>query len=157
MMRLWRGCQSKMPAEAKGLCAACKGDRKPASDGIREHGAVQRPGIYDADLDRQNKSRKWQEYTRPRILKRDPFCRMCDTAITEIIDHKIPAAVAVEQARASKRWPYDPWIGYYLESNLQGLCRGCHAKKTADDLRRIEPWPGILDEYDKQPKKVWSF
>lgn len=157
-MRLCSGCQTKIPDEPKGLCATCKADRnKPSSDGIRSNVGVQRASVYGPELDKQNKSRKWLEYTRPRILRRDPMCKGCDKAMSEIVDHIVPAAIAVEQARVSGRWPYSPWVGYYIETNLQGLCFGCHAKKTAEDMKRIEPWPNILTAYDQQPKKVWSF
>lgn len=161
-MRLCGGCQSKMPDDVKGLCSTCKAERNKPSSGtetesIKSNVAVQRAGVYGPDLDKQNKSRKWLEFTRPRILRRDPMCKRCDVAIAQIVDHIVPAAIAVEQARASKRWLCDLWAGYYFETNLQGLCCGCHAKKTAEDMRRTEPWPNILDEYDKRPKKVWSF
>lgn len=156
-MRLCGGCRSKIPDEPKGLCPACKVARMPKDDGIKAHVAIQRIGVYGPELDKQNKSRKWIEYTRPRILKRDPMCKRCEIAVSEIADHVVPAAVAVAQARASGRWPLNPWMGYYIETNLQGLCRGCHAEKTAEDMRRTEPWPDILEAYDRQPKKVWSF
>jgi hypothetical protein len=158
-MRLCSGCQTKLPDDWKGMCTACKRTRygTPVDDGIKSNVAVQRAGVYGPELDKQNKSRKWLEFTRPRILRRDPMCKRCEVAISQIVDHVIPAAIAVEQARASKRWLGDPWVGYYIETNLQGLCCGCHAKKTAEDMRRTEPWPNILDEYDKRPKKVWSF
>jgi 5-methylcytosine-specific restriction endonuclease McrA len=157
-MKLCSGCQTKLPDNWKGLCTACKADRnKPVCDDIKSNVAAHRVGVYGPELDKQNKSRKWIEYTRPRILKRDPMCKRCDVELSEIVDHVVPAAIAVEQARESKRWPFDAWVGYYLETNLQGLCRGCHGKKTADDMQRKVPWPNILDEYDKRPKKVWSF
>jgi 5-methylcytosine-specific restriction endonuclease McrA len=84
------------------------------------------------------------------------MCARCP-ALAEICDHIIPAQIAVQQARDSKRWPFDPWVGYYLLTNLQGLCRSCHALKTIEDKLHTGEWPSVLEAYDKAPKKVWSF
>jgi hypothetical protein len=77
--------------------------------------------------------------------------------MSEICDHIVPAAIAIMQAQESKRYPYDKWAGYYLKSNLQGLCRPCHGLKTTEDKCHVGPWPNVLEAEDKAPKKVWTF
>lgn len=155
-MRLCRLCQSKMPEAQKGPCDACKAERSTsADDGIQQHVAVS-IGQYDAALDKLRKGTRWQK-VRLIVVYRDPICKRCDTRLTEIVDHVVPAAVAIVQAKESKRWPYDPVAGYYLTSNLQGLCRQCHAVKTAEDKQHTGDWPSVVEAYDAAPKKVWRF
>jgi 5-methylcytosine-specific restriction endonuclease McrA len=159
MMRLCRACQSKMPEQQKGLCDACSGSKKPVvSDGIRSNVAVRNDGAYDDRLDALRKDRRWREQVQPRIVKRDPMCKRCDVAPTAIVDHIVPAAEAIRQVKEDGRFgPAAPNAGYYLESNLQGLCAACHGAKTAEDKQRTEPWPSVMEAHDKLPKKVWSF
>jgi len=77
--------------------------------------------------------------------------------MTEIVDHIVPALVAIQQAQESGRWPFDKYAGYFLQTNLQGLCRSCHGVKTLEDKAHVGPWTNVVEEYDKAPKKVWSF
>jgi 5-methylcytosine-specific restriction endonuclease McrA len=91
------------------------------------------------------------------VLKRKPWCSLCDRALAEIVDHIVPAWVVIAQAQASGRWPFDKWAGYYLLSNLQGLCRSCHGKKTDEDMRHVGPWPDAMEKDAAAPKKVWVF
>ncbi|WP_170019202.1 HNH endonuclease signature motif containing protein [Campylobacter sp. RM16190] len=68
------------------------------------------------EADRFYQSKEWKK---TRILKKqqEPFCRVCGKP-TEIIDHITPIEYG----------------GAKLElSNLQGLCRACHNRKTAND------------------------
>ena len=90
------------------------------------------------------------------MIHRDPLCRCCGLSISEIADHIVPAEIAVAQAQASARY-LDKWAGYYLLSNLQGLCRQCHYKKTLEDKSHTGPWPSVLDAENAAPKKKWSF
>ena len=70
------------------------------------------------------------------------MCARCNLALSaNIADHIVPAGVAVQQARDSGRYPYDKYAGYYLLSNLQGLCRPCHGVKTLEDKAHVGPWP----------------
>lgn len=85
------------------------------------------------------------------------MCKRCDRALTEIIDHIVPASVAIAQAQASGRFPFDKYAGYFLMSNLQGLCRKCHGAKTSEDKAHIGPWPDVMVQEDAQPRKVWRF
>jgi 5-methylcytosine-specific restriction endonuclease McrA len=157
-MKLCGGCQTTLPNDWKGLCTACKADRyKPSSDNIKSHTAVSFNGTYDAKLDALRKDRRWREQVQPRIVKRDPMCKRCGVAVTAIIDHVVPAAEAIRQVRESGRFPCSPNAGYYLESNLQGLCAKCHSAKTQEDRDHAGAWPSVLEEYDRQPKKIWSF
>lgn|SRR5690348_2978009 len=66
----------------------------------------------------------WQSKIRPRILRRDPFCRLgviCDpdktgrVAPSTEVDHIIPREAGGSDA----------------DENLQGACKACHSWKTA--------------------------
>lgn len=142
------GCLRAIPEDAR-FCDECHPDTK-VGDGIREHTSG-----YTAELDAQRKSGKWQG-VRARALTQHPFCARCN-AVTEIIDHIVPAAIAVQEVRDSGRYPLQPWLGYYLASNLQGLCRKCHYVKTTEDKVHVGPWPSVLDAEDRAPKKKWTF
>jgi 5-methylcytosine-specific restriction endonuclease McrA len=85
------------------------------------------------------------------------MCARCERAISEIVDHIVPAYVAIAQAQASGRYPYDKYAGYYLLSNLQGLCRPCHGAKTLEDKTHVGPWPNVVEIEKRAPKKVWAF
>jgi 5-methylcytosine-specific restriction endonuclease McrA len=112
--------------------------------------------VYGDELDVLRKVKRWQQ-RRERVLNRDIMCADCGVAAAEIVDHIVPAAEALRQVRASGRFPFDPNAGYYLISNLQGLCRSCHGKKTLLDQAHVGEWPSVLEAEDKLPKKKWSF
>jgi 5-methylcytosine-specific restriction protein A len=67
--------------------------------------------------------RDWPRLAR-RVRLEEPFCRACTAAgrlsATELVDH----VVALVDG------------GTHARENLQGLCRSCHATKTAEDGRR---------------------
>jgi len=88
--------------------------RAAASDDARERGTSAQRG-YDA------RHRRWRRY----ILARDPICQICEsngvTTPASIADHIEPLD------------PRDPRAGNWSVSNGQGLCRSCHAKKTASE------------------------
>ncbi len=63
--------------------------------------------------------KRWQKL-RLMILAREPLCRMCGRAATEV-DHIMPLSRG----------------GDDLEENLQALCRSCHSRKTA---KQDEAW-----------------
>jgi 5-methylcytosine-specific restriction protein A len=69
---------------------------------------------------------RWARYSK-RYLRAHPLCRMGEqqgrVEAAELVDHIIPVKSAG-----------DP--GFYEESNLQPLCRKCHAIKTAEDIRK---------------------
>ena len=66
---------------------------------------------------------RWQKF-RNRYRKQHPLCEMCLksglTVKAELVDHIIP----IKKGGAK----LDP-------NNTQSLCRICHARKTADDMR----------------------
>ena len=111
---------------------------------------------YDAEMDALRKSPRWQR-TRKRIVQRQPLCGRCELHYTEIVDHTVPAREAISQARLSGRYPLDRSAGYFLESNLQGLCRGCHGVKTTEDKAHVGPWPDVVERERLTPKRVRSF
>lgn len=62
---------------------------------------------------------------RAAVLARDRFCQMCPANRRQraiIADHIIPLKVFQAQGREPEAW---------LLSNGQGLCKSCHARKTA--------------------------
>jgi 5-methylcytosine-specific restriction endonuclease McrA len=156
-MRLCGGCQSKMDESIKGLCSKCKAERGvPTSDGIRSNVVTSYNGSYDALLDSLRKGGRWQR-VRLAAVKRCPMCARCDVALSEIVDHIVPAYEAIRQAQASGNYPFDKYAGYYIPSNLQGLCRPCHGAKTVEDKRHVGAWPDVIAKQQAQPRKVWSF
>jgi 5-methylcytosine-specific restriction endonuclease McrA len=170
-MRLCGGCQTKIPDDHRGMCAACERDRygTQPGDGIKSHSNVQQSNVqqhtmagYDAAMDKLRKCKRWDD-SRAKVIRRDGTCVRCKAegrppAPIDIVDHIIPAQIAIDQAWETRRFgPVDRNVGYYLLCNLQGLCRSCHAVKTLEDLSHTGPWPNVMDVYDAQPKKVWSF
>jgi len=111
---------------------------------------------YTAELDALRKGTRWQR-VRDIAIKRCPLCARCQLALSEIVDHIVPAGVAVQQARDSGRYPLDRYAGYYLLSNLQGLCRPCHYAKTLEDKTHVGEWPDVVLTELAAPKKKWVF
>lgn len=70
----------------------------------RERGTAQARGYTAA----------WSRISK-RVLAEEPLCRACGAAYSELTDHIIPKAQGGTDERR----------------NLQGLCRSCHAVKTA--------------------------
>lgn len=153
-MRLCRGCQTLMPEDSHGVCDSCKSAKQQRVGGpedIQSHtisDRVRYAFLYSGF--------RWKAKVRPMALAQHPFCGRCP-AVTEIIDHKVPAGVAIQQVQDSGRCPYDKYAGFYLMSNLWGLCRACHHAKTLEDMAHVGEWPSVLDVYDRAPKKVWTF
>lgn len=129
-------------------------DCKPAptgNDTIREHSTA-----YDAVLDKLRTGSRWQRL-RKLIVQRQPMCARCDLHYTEIVDHIVPAAIAIEQARSSGKYPLDKYAGYFISSNLQGLCRACHWLKTNEDKTHTGEWPDVVERELAKPKRTYSF
>ena len=78
---------------------------------------AQRPGY--TDVHRWYSSQAWQRL-RLAVLQDEPFCRSCRAAglnvLTTDIDH-----IVKHDGHAARFWD---------RSNLQGLCRPCHTRKT---------------------------
>jgi 5-methylcytosine-specific restriction enzyme A len=62
-------------------------------------------------------STRWLKL-RAMVLRRDPICKRCKDEPSTDVDHKIPIRAG------GARWSLD---------NLQGLCHGCHSKKTRQE------------------------
>lgn len=139
-----------MPDEVR-FCDECKPPTVLVSDGIREHTFTDR-----VRYRRQYSSPRWQRL-RNRVVREQPLCARCELRITEIVDHIVPAGVAVQQVRDSGRYPGDFFAGFFFRSNLQGLCRPCHLQKTIDDKAHVGEWPSVLEAEVKVKVKHWSF
>src|SRR5688572_10552356 len=103
-----RGC----PALVNGRY--CEDHQAEADERERERKArldEQRPSAAARGYDRP-----WQE-RRKRILRRDPICRICRKKPSKHVDHIVPKAEGGTD---------DDW-------NLQGVCHGCHSRKTATE------------------------
>ena len=132
------GCLRKIDDDVR-FCDECKPKPLAAQDdGIRKHTTA-----YDAELDALRKGTRWQR-TRPNVLRRDPLCKRCDRAVSEIVDHIVPAREVVTQAQVSGAYRTDKYAGYFFLSNLQGLCRPCHWVKTNEDKTHTGPWPDAV-------------
>lgn len=131
------------------FCDECKPAR-PIVDDARSHTSG-----YDPELDRLRTGSRWQR-TRATVIKRQPLCARCEQRISEIGDHVVPAREAISQARLSGRY-LDRYAGYYLLSNLQGLCRPCHGLKTLEDKMHTGPWRDVVAVEDAAPKRRYSF
>lgn len=145
------GCGRKVADDVR-YCDECKAERlasMPTDERTHTTG-------YDAVLDKLRKGTRWQRI-RNIAIKRCLLCARCGLAVSEIVDHIVPAGIAVQQARDSGRYPLDRYAGYYLMSNLQGLCRACHYAKTLEDKTHTGPWPDVLEAEAKAPKKKWTF
>jgi 5-methylcytosine-specific restriction endonuclease McrA len=145
------GCGRAVPDSVR-FCDECRPER--VADDIRTHTPC------NTDRDRYSElyaSNRFQDGIRPRVLQRDPFCKRCGCAPSVICDHIVPAGEAIRQVRESGRFPLNPNAGFFLLSNLQGLCRSCHGIKTNEDKAHVGPWPSVLEAEDRAPKKVWSF
>lgn len=58
------------------------------------------------------------------VLRRDILCKSCGHQAATVVDHIVMARLIVDQFGVDVF--YDP-------SRLQGLCAGCHNKKTAQE------------------------
>lgn len=151
-MRLCGKCQTKVEDNVR-FCDACTTERGKtvASDDIRQHTVSDRVTfafLYASD--------RWKRSVQPKAMKLYPLCARC-SAITQLIDHVVPAGEAIRQAQVSGRYPLSKYAGFYFISNLQGLCAPCHGIKSLEDKRHIGTWPDAVAKEQQQPKKVWSF
>lgn len=144
------GCLRAVPDDVR-FCDECKPPVVKGDAELREHSVPDRiryAALYSGT--------RWQR-VQAIAKRRHPFCQRCDTALTELIDHIVPSGVAVQQVRESGRFPLDKNAGFYLMSNLQGLCRRCHYYKTLEDKTHSGGWPDVLAKEERTPKKVWTF
>lgn len=128
-------------------CDECKGIGDSA---IRTH-------TY-ADRDRYRKlygGQRWRSLARV-VLHRFPICTRCRGRISEVADHIVPAGEAIRQAYDSRLYPLNPYAGFYILSNLTGLCRSCHGLKTEEDKGHVGEWPSIVTAKRKETKPIDS-
>lgn len=145
------GCLRAIP-DALRFCDECKPTpTPPTEDDIKQHTSG-----YDAELDRLRKGPRWQR-TRRAVVLRNPLCQRCELHITEEVDHIVPAREAIAQAQNSGRYIGDRYAGYYLKSNLQGLCRVCHRAKTLEEKAHTGPWPDVVAREAAAPKRRFAF
>ena len=132
------GCLRTVPDTVR-LCDECRSGGRN-DNAIKSHG-------YVADRDRYKAlyvCPRWVKRLRPVVLAAFPICTKCDKALSEIVDHIVPAGEAIRQAKESGKYPLNPVAGFFIQSNLTGLCRSCHGRKTNDDKAHVGPWPSIV-------------
>lgn len=61
--------------------------------------------------------RIWRDRLQPMVLRRDPICVLCNRAVSRIADHIVPFKGI--------------WELFVDLTNLRGVCKECHDKKTA--------------------------
>lgn len=49
------------------------------------------------------------------------------------------------------------YAGFFMRSNLQGLCRQCHYTKTIEDKAHGSEWPSVIETNDRKDKRIFSF
>jgi len=112
-------------AVSAGLCSACaKGT--PENPRSRYDNPINRPGRH---LYWRARWRKPVVGLHDTTLRRDPICKKCDRYPSTVADH-------IVAHRGDERLFFDA-------KNLQGLCEGCHAIKTAGEMatRRMSSTP----------------
>ena len=108
-------------ARCEGICTgACKGQASREYD----------KGRANDPFKALRNTASWRAL-RKKIKLRDILCKVCGHRAVQEIDHIIAAAIWV--ARGGSYWD---------ESNLQGLCKSCHSKKTRAENA---PRPGSAD------------
>ena len=138
------GCGCKVPDNVR-FCDECKPAR--TEDDIRKHSCADRDeyaSLYTGP--------RWKEHIQPMVLQRHPFCARCGTALSVIADHIVPAGEAIRQVHESGRF-LSSVAGFFILSNLQGLCRACHALKTIEDKEHVGPWDSVLEAEDRAKGK----
>ena len=116
MPTLFKRC--KCGAKIKINERACERCRASASaEANKMYNAFSR----NKEADKIYQSKEWKA-VRAIAKARQPFCVVCGKP-TQIIDHIVP----IEHGGATLNL-----------DNLQGLCRGCHNKKTAQDDERFK-------------------
>ena len=145
------GCGRVVPDSVR-FCEECRHERgRGTDDGIRSHSLADRERyqfLYAGN--------RFQDGIRPKILQRDPMCKRCGCSPSVIVDHIVPAGEAIRQAQESGRYPFSKYAGFFLMSNLQGVCRSCHALKTAEDKAHVGPWPDVIAVEDAAQKNKFG-
>ena len=132
-------------------CDECKPQSSTDTDDIRVHTLSDR--IKYAFL---YSSARWTRL-RGSVARAQPFCARCHNRITVIVDHAVPAGVAIVQVQQSGKYGVDKWAGFFMRSNLQGLCRECHYIKTEEDKAHVGVWPDVLEKDALTTKHVFTF
>jgi hypothetical protein len=153
-VRMCSGCGTKLPDSYRGRCEACKGDAPRDASPGREHKPVGADASRDTHAElyrtpRWTKVSKLQRGRFPVCERRGPDC----TGLAEIADHYIPAVVYVEMCRDKKKFLIAT-EAFFDMSNLQSLCRTCHAVKSDEDTAAIArggPWTEL-----GRPPRQWN-
>lgn len=142
------GCLRAVADDVR-FCDECK-PQIIAPDDIRSHTLTDRERYHFL-----YSSARWTKL-RTVVARSQPYCAVCQNKTTAIVDHIIPAGVAIVQAQESKQY-MDKWAGFFIRSNLQGLCHVCHIQKTIGDKAHCGAWPSVVSESTPLKRRSWSF
>jgi 5-methylcytosine-specific restriction endonuclease McrA len=143
------GCLRAVPDDVR-FCDECKPKPVDTTDEIRTHTLADRERyafLYS--------SKRWT-IVRNLVVRSQPMCARCQRKLTEIVDHVVPAGVAVTQAQESGKY-LAKYEGFFLRSNLQGLCRSCHWTKTEEDKAHSGHWPNVVEIQEARAKRLYTF
>lgn len=129
-----------------GCLRAVRDDVRFCDECATEHKQDRPSGAQRASADeilRQYSLPRWNKGIRPRVLQRYPFCVDCGINPSTVADHDIPARLIVRVCRAERIFPFDPWGGFYIMSNLKGRCHSCHNAKTK--VEDAQDWTAELE------------
>jgi len=72
------------------------------------------------------KTVRWKN-TRIQVIARDPVCVLCNSAASIVADHRTNARRYIQLNKGNVE-------AFFDQSNLQGVCKRCHDKKTAGEV-----------------------
>ena len=143
------GCL-RVVADDVRYCDECKPQPVLSTDDIRIHTLTDREKYHFL-----YSSARWTKL-RDLVVKSQPMCARCRLRLSVIVDHVVPAGIAIAPAQDCGYSVYK-FAGFFLRSNLQGLCRECHYLKTLSDKMHTGAWPNVVEQDANAPKRVWSF
>jgi 5-methylcytosine-specific restriction endonuclease McrA len=122
-----------MPTSPGGICLDCSSRALPKTKYCDKHqennSASQHKLLYDRyradDPIRQlYRNRRWIKGTRIKVLHRDILCVSCGHRTATEVDHILSARLVVDNFGIDE---------FYNPARCQGLCKTCHASKTAHE------------------------
>jgi hypothetical protein len=121
------GCGRAVPDNVR-FCDECKSERPAAKAGplTSMERATTDP------IQAEYVTAQWKKL-RAVALSKHPYCagwrKQCNN-LSVVVDHNVPAKIMIKVCRALGLFPFQKYPGFYVLSNLIGLCHSCHNSKT---------------------------